>query len=122
MPRFVILRHQTPADYPRPAHFDLMLEHDGVLWTWALERLPASGELVVAERLSDHRLTFLEYEGEIAGNRGNVRRVEEGVYEWLEQSVGELKIGLRGAEMEGTLRLALVLEEPRKWNIVLSEK
>src|SRR4051794_23553598 len=64
MPRFVLLRHETPAGSERPTHFDLMLEHNGVLRTWALSGLPAAGEPLLAEQLPDHRLAYLDYEGE----------------------------------------------------------
>ena len=122
MLRFVILRHETPADYPRPAHFDLMLEQENVLWTWALEKLPAPGESVIAERLPDHRLMYLDYEGVIAGGRGNVSRVEVGECEWIEQSPGELKVRLRGSTIDGVLRLTLRPEGPLQWDLWLSEK
>ena len=122
MPRFVILRHETPADYPRPAHFDLMLEQENVLWTWALEKLPAPGESVIAERLPDHRLMYLDYEGVIAGGRGSVSRVEAGECEWIEQSPGELKVRLRGSTIDGVLRLTLRPEGPLQWDLWLSEK
>ena len=121
MPRFVILRHETPADYPRPAHYDLMLEQEGVLWTWALDKLPAGGEIVIAERLPDHRLAYLDYEGEIAGGRGSVSQVEAGECEWLEQSAVELRVRLRGTGLGRILRLTLRPEDHGQWDVSLSE-
>src|SRR5688572_19690852 len=56
MPRFVILRHEMPLDHNRGTHFDLMLEVGGVLRTWSLPELPATGKVVLAEALPDHRL------------------------------------------------------------------
>jgi hypothetical protein len=47
-----------------------------------------------AERLADHRVAYLEYEGEISGGRGSVRRVAEGVVENLQES--ENRIEVRG--------------------------
>jgi hypothetical protein len=73
--RFVILKHAT-----EPPHFDLMIEHEEGLWTWSLYRdhLPETvGELDV-ERIQDHRKAYLTYEGPVSGDRGRVRRVEEG--------------------------------------------
>ena len=32
------------------------------------------------ERLADHRLDYLEYEGPVSGDRGSVRRVDGGQY------------------------------------------
>ena len=122
MLRFVILRHKTPADYQRPAHFDLMLEHEGALWTWALEKLPTSGETVSAERLPDHRLAYLDYEGGITGGRGQVSRVEAGDFEWIDQTPAALEVRLLGTGISGVLRLAADGEDARRWNISLSEK
>src|SRR5882724_3306447 len=68
MPRFVILRHETPPGFARPAHWDFMLECGGVLRTW---------------EMADHRLAYLEYEGEVPGGRGTVSRWDEGRYEIL---------------------------------------
>ena len=78
MPRFVVLLHETPSGYPRGAHLDLMLEHAGALRTWALEKPPLPGEIVVAERLPDHRLEYLDYEGAVSHDRGVVSRVDSG--------------------------------------------
>ncbi|MEN0110574.1 MAG: hypothetical protein AAF805_07595, partial [Planctomycetota bacterium] len=45
MTRFVLLRHDCPADYRDGPHWDLMLERPGVerehrLATWSLLKLP----------------------------------------------------------------------------------
>jgi hypothetical protein len=52
MPRFVILRH----DSPRGVHYDLMLEDGDVLKTWALPQPPEAGVEMVCDALPDHRL------------------------------------------------------------------
>jgi len=70
--RFVIQFHDAP-DGP---HYDLMLEHEGALATWRLEELPggAGGAgAMPAEKLPDHRLAYLSYEGPVSGGRGSVR-------------------------------------------------
>jgi hypothetical protein len=106
MPRFVVLRHVTPPGYPRPPHFDLMLEQGGALWTWALETLPAAGgEAVAAERLPDHRLDYLDYEGEVKGERGRVERVDRGACEAVSATGGELQFQVAGAALCGQLEL-----------------
>ncbi|WP_146590028.1 DNA polymerase ligase N-terminal domain-containing protein [Posidoniimonas polymericola] len=88
MPRYVLLRHECPPDYRVGSHWDLMLERDGVLLTWSLPRLPArwggsSGDEIEAERLPDHRLAYLDYEGPVSGSRGEVRRVVAGEFTWM---------------------------------------
>ena len=87
MPRFVILRHETEKDQPRPAHWDLMMERGSALMTWALEEFPEAGVTITGERLLDHRLEYLEYEGPLSDDRGCVSRTASGDYETL--SAGE---------------------------------
>ena len=83
MPRFVVLIHQTPPEYPRGDHWDFMLEAEGSLRTWALEVAPEPGIEIAAQELADHRLDYLEYEGPISGDRGSVSRWDAGAYEMI---------------------------------------
>jgi hypothetical protein len=40
----------------------------------------AASNTVDAQRIADHRLAYLEYEGPISGGRGTVRRLDGGSY------------------------------------------
>ena len=117
MPRFVVLHHETPAGYPRETHFDLMLEQNGALRTWALEKIPATDEVVMAEQLADHRLAYLEYEGEITGDRGRVSRVEAGLYELTTKSESEITAQLTGEKLRGMLRLTRDDRKTHLWRV-----
>jgi DNA polymerase Ligase (LigD) len=120
MPRFVVLLHETPPGSSRGRHYDLMLEHDAVLWTWALEALPElNGATVAAERLTDHRLAYLNYEGEISGNRGRVSRIDRGEYESLPSSAGELSFRLQGELLRGFLELTPPAASAAHWQLCL---
>lgn len=119
MPRFVVLLHETPPGYPRGTHFDLMLEQAGVLRTWALEKLPAADESVMAERLPDHRLAYLDFEGAVAGNRGQVSRVDTGDFDLVADSESALVVAIRGAQLVGSLTLAQVAEGAHRWRVSL---
>ncbi|MFT3785986.1 MAG: hypothetical protein QM770_07450 [Tepidisphaeraceae bacterium] len=70
---YVVLRH-TGIDRP---HFDLLIDLDpnGLVPTWRLDRWPDPNEI---EALPRHRRLYLDYEGPISNNRGEVRRVEQG--------------------------------------------
>lgn len=93
MIRYVLLRHDCPADYRDGPHWDLMLEQSGVLRTWSLLTLPtawakATGNAesaqaaVAVEQLPDHRIAYLDYEGEVSHGRGTVTRHAAGDFEW----------------------------------------
>lgn len=73
--RYVVLRH---ADIDEP-HFDLMFETlpRSMLATWRSPQWPIEAPVTVT-RLRDHRRLYLDYEGDLSGNRGTVQRVAEG--------------------------------------------
>jgi hypothetical protein len=75
MLRYVVLHHTGIAQ----AHFDLMLETSAgsKLATWRLPNWPPK-EGDAPTPLEDHRREYLEFEGAISGNRGEVRRVASG--------------------------------------------
>ena len=121
MPRFVVLLHETPPGYPRGAHLDLMLEHAGALRTWALEKPPLPGEIVVAERLPDHRLEYLDYEGAVSRDRGVVSRVDSGRYEILQETPTALAVRLQGQKIHGTVTFVADDEAGHRWRVSLSD-
>lgn len=106
--RFVVLRHDVGSQMPRAAqtHFDWMFESGDHLRTFAtlpLDRFDESCE-GSSDLLSDHRLAYLEYEGEIAGDRGRVVRILSGRYRSTmdreDQFVAELQWQQDGAARE----------------------
>ncbi|GIK52370.1 MAG: hypothetical protein BroJett014_13430 [Planctomycetota bacterium] len=77
--RYVILAHSVNGG----VHFDLLLEVQGQerLRACQLEqRLAAAGESCPWRELEPHRRLYLSFEGEVSGDRGQVRRVEQGSY------------------------------------------
>ena len=103
--RYVILRHEMPAEAARTSHWDLMLEFDGVLRTWALGKLPCAGAVMDVEALPDHRMDYLEYEGPVSGGRGTVRHWDEGTFRLLRASDLEMVIELMGRRLHCVARL-----------------
>lgn len=95
MMRSVVLEHRLP-DGSR--HFDWMIERPdpGVerrLWTWRTEARPDRVEAFAGEQIGNHRVVYLEFEGELSGGRGRVTRVAAGQAIWLGADSG--KIGVR---------------------------
>lgn len=90
-----------------------MLQSGDVLRTWALAELPqvsSRNHCVDAERLADHRLEYLEYEGPVSGDRGTVRRVDAGTFETLFETSDCWEIRLNGSVLSGSLALCRAKE------------
>lgn len=91
--RYAVLHHEGVAE----PHFDLMLESavGGPLATWRLPEWPVTRPTQI-EKLPDHRALYLEYEGPLSGDRGQVRRVEAGTYttspQWDDPYVFDLRL------------------------------
>jgi hypothetical protein len=117
MPRYVILRHQTPPGYARPSHWDFLLESGTVLKCWALPEPPNPGPAQSAEQLPDHRLLYLDYEGPISGGRGDVRRWDAGTFQWLVDQPGNVTVLLDGKQLRGTVRLVRVDQLSERWEL-----
>lgn len=100
MARFVILEHTWNG-----THWDFMLEYGGVLRTWAIDAPIVPHADLPARALSDHRLAYLDYEGEVSGGRGTVRRIASGEYVHRVWSEGHVLVELRGTQLAGTAEL-----------------
>lgn len=103
--RFAVLRHVTPATDARPSHFDLLIENGDTLATWALSQPLSEAGRQTACQLPAHRLLYLDYEGPISNNRGEVRRVAGGKCSLLEQSEHRWRIRFDDESLEGELTL-----------------
>jgi len=97
MHRFVILHHQLPTG----DHWDVMLETDSALATWSISPQALTGLPFAcpATRLPDHRKHYLDYEGEVSGNRGTVSRIDTGTHKQLSPE----KFILYGTHFSGQL-------------------
>jgi hypothetical protein len=100
MPRFVLLEHLWDG-----VHWDFMLEAGEVLRTWAIDAPIVAGVDLPARAIADHRRLYLEYEGEISGNRGRVRRLDEGTYRVLLWSAEHIRVELAGSQLVGEVDL-----------------
>jgi hypothetical protein len=99
--QWVLLHHLIAED----SHFDFMLEDSGQLLTWRLPRVPLHHETLEAERIGDHRMAYLDYEGPLTGQRGEVVRVDRGHYRRLVWSPELLLVELHGEKLHGQVEL-----------------
>jgi hypothetical protein len=120
MPRYVVLHHRPGSAGNRPPHWDFMLESGDLLHTWALASQPQPDHPIEAERLPDHRLIYLDYEGPLTGQRGVVSRWDAGWYEVANRSDVELWIVLRGRKLNGPACLRASPPPPQRWTIRFS--
>lgn len=105
LPRFVIQQHSATR-----LHWDLRLERDGVLASFACPRgLPWSpGDNRLAVHTEDHPLEYLDFHGEIpAGNygAGTMTIWDRGTYEAQEFTDTKITVTLHGGRIEGTYAL-----------------
>ena len=98
--RYVVLHH-TGVENP---HYDLMLEltPGSQLSTWRLPHWPPTpGDPFTP--LPNHRRDYLEYEGPISNNRGQVKRIAAGSFQILSRNSSALVIMLENPTMKITL-------------------
>lgn len=105
MPRFAILHHITPADAEKQDHYDLLLEDGDVLKTYTLWSFPSVGMPATAIADFDHRMIYLDYEGPISDNRGEVTRADEGTFNWIIRQDDMITVHLQGQRLQGRLIL-----------------
>ena len=105
---FVVLYHELPMGQARQTHWDFMIQRATALRAWALPRPPDQPGGMVAERLPDHRLEYLHYEGPVSGDRGWVTRWDQGTYREETAGPTHLELVLSGVRLAGRI----VLTEP----------
>ena len=115
MNRFVILYHELPAGDTRAAHWDFMIQQGSVLTTWAISRRPDQPGETIAERLPDHRLEYLHYEGPISGGRGQVTQWDTGNYREDMAGPDHVELSLSGTRLVGRVVLTSTGDDQRHW-------
>jgi bifunctional non-homologous end joining protein LigD len=117
-PIFVVQKHQA---HRAGLHWDFRLEHDGVLWSWAVRKGPSLDPSVkrIAAHVEDHPLEYADFHGEIPKGEYGAGRVElwdRGTWQPLADAEkgmrkGELTFTLDGSRLNG--RFHLVRMKPR---------
>jgi bifunctional non-homologous end joining protein LigD len=118
--RFVVQRHSA-----RRLHYDLRLERDGVLLSWAVPKgLPLEpGSRRRAIHTEDHPLQYLDFQGVIPRGQygaGVMDMYDAGQWDLLEESPsGSLTFRLAGERLRGTWTLAAARLEREEKNWLL---
>ena len=117
--RFVVQEHHATR-----LHWDLRLEHDGVLVSFAipngLPEAPKDNRLAV--HTEDHPLEYLEFEGDIPKGQygaGSMRIWDRGSYEELKWEPRKIEVRLHGERLQARYALFPIDkdEAPKNWMI-----
>ncbi|MGC8911049.1 MAG: DNA polymerase ligase N-terminal domain-containing protein [Nitrososphaeria archaeon] len=111
MPIFVVQEH-----WARRHHFDLRLEVEGVLKSWAVPKdIPLEpGVRRLAVQVEDHPIEYADFSGRIPEGyygAGEVIIFDRGEYELIEYSVNRIKFKLFGQKLSGVYQLIKFREE-----------
>ncbi|WP_216895216.1 ATP-dependent DNA ligase [Nocardia alni] len=111
--RFVVQEHHA-----RRRHWDLRLERDGVLVSWAVPKGPptSTDENRLAVHTEDHPLEYLDFHGAIPKGQygaGEMTIWDSGTYETEKWRADEVIVRLRGTRLDG--RYALIQTNGNQW-------
>lgn len=86
-------------------HWDLRLEMNGVLKSWALPKTPpkVKGIKRLAVHVEDHPLAYADFEGEIKEGygKGTVKIWDKGNYELIEKDSEKIEFEIYGDKLKG---------------------
>jgi bifunctional non-homologous end joining protein LigD len=119
---FVIQRHDATR-----LHYDLRLERDGVLVSWAVPKgLPlVKGERHLAVQTEDHPMEYGSFEGTIPKGHygaGEVRIWDRGTYDLLEWTDKKVSFRLNGERHRGEYHLVKTSRGAKDWLILLGKE
>jgi len=104
MPRFVVHEHHATH-----LHWDLRLEMDGVLKSWAVPKGPPLEGVVkrLAVEVADHPLDYIDFHGVIEEGygAGTVDIWDSGTYDVLKREEKYLVVDMHGKRMQGRHKL-----------------
>ncbi|MBN1357367.1 3'-phosphoesterase [Candidatus Bathyarchaeota archaeon] len=100
-------------------HFDLRLEMDGVLKSWAVPKEPpvSVGVKRLAVQVEDHPVEYASFEGIIPEGEygaGTVEIWDKGTYQLVDRKENKLIIEIDGAKLNGAYVLVR-LKDKKNW-------
>ena len=118
-PIFVVQKHQA---HRAGLHYDFRLEHDGVMWSWAVRKGPSLDPAVkrIAAHVEDHPLDYADFQGTIPDGQygaGTVEIWDRGTWEPVNEAdagmkKGELTFILHGTRLNGRFHLVRLRPKP----------
>jgi bifunctional non-homologous end joining protein LigD len=120
-PIFVVQKHQA---HRAGLHWDFRLEHNDVLWSWAVRKGPSMdpADKRIAVHVEDHPLDYADFQGTIPDGHygaGTVETWDRGTWEALidpDEGLrdGEIKFVLSGQRLQGKFTLVRLKPKPNE--------
>lgn len=100
-------------------HFDLRLELDGVLKSWAVPKEPplSSGVKRLAVQVEDHPIEYASFEGEIPEGEygaGTVEIWDKGTYQLIDRKENKYIVDIGGVKLRG-IYVLIRLRDKKNW-------
>ena len=121
--RFVVHEHHATH-----LHWDLRLEMDGVLKSWAVPKQPPlkSGLRRLAIQVEDHALDYINFHGTIPEGQygaGEVKIWDKGTYELKDRKNDKIEFVMKGKKMKGAYALVRFKKAGEKnWLLIKAKK
>lgn len=120
MPRFVVHEHHASH-----LHWDLRLEADGALASWAMPKGPSMdpADKRLAIRVEDHELSYIDFEGTIEEGRygaGEVRIWDSGEFSITGGALKDekLEILMKGKRLKGVFAIFRMKGKGNNWLLI----
>jgi bifunctional non-homologous end joining protein LigD len=120
-PMFVVQKHHA---HRAGLHWDFRLEHNDVLWSWAVRKGPSldPADKRIAAHVEDHPLDYADFQGTIPDGHygaGTVETWDRGTWEPLidpDEGLrdGEIKFVLTGTRLNGKFTLVRLKPKPNQ--------
>jgi bifunctional non-homologous end joining protein LigD len=120
-PIFVVQKHQA---HRAGLHWDFRLQHNDVLWSWAVRKGPSldPADKRIAVHVEDHPLDYADFQGSIPEGHygaGTVETWDRGTWEPLVDPEaglrdGEIKFVLHGTRLNGKFTLVRLKPRPNQ--------
>jgi len=112
---FVVHEHHA-----RNLHWDLRLEMDGVLKSWAVPKgVPEeSGVRRLAVAVDDHPMEYASFTGRIPEGQygaGEVKIFDNGTYDLLERTPHKIRFFFHGKRLNGEYELVDFKQDGKNW-------
>lgn len=115
---FVVHKHAATH-----LHYDLRLEIDGILKSWAVPKGPSTNpsDKRLAVLVEDHELEYANFQGTIPEGMygaGKVEIYDKGTYELIKNETDKIEFELKGKKLKGIWVLIRMKGQQKNWLLI----